>query len=254
MPPFPLRLLALVHLLMVLLCTAAPALAEDTPQRTLVLAATNTPESPVTASVTAVLRQALGELGWQLVVEQMPTARSIREVAAGRVDGHLVRIDDFLATNPNPDLTRVEEWVAQVETCAFTKLPDFKVMGWTGLRHYRVLYFKGLVMDELGLMAGGVPESQRIPMYFIDDAFRALEAGTGDLLLCNPYSGLAALKRLNLADGSIRLVRPALDSRLLYTYLNVRHAQLARRLSAILRRMKDDGSFDTIVNPFFEQE
>jgi polar amino acid transport system substrate-binding protein len=196
----------------------------------------------------AVLTYAFDQLGVKFELRTFPPNRIPVEISKGKIDGDAHRIYDYNYENRYPDLIRVEEPIQIVTQSVFTKRTDIQVNGWKSLSDCKILYLSGIIAVENGLESARIPLENRLGVYDIDDAFKLLNIGRGDIVIVSPSTGQASLNKLGLSGKNIKMLSPPVITIELYPYMHKKHADLAVKLAARIKQMKLTGRYDDIVN------
>lgn len=223
---------------------AGQRLVNAGPPRRIVLASlvTNT-EGFAARWLTLIYTDAFQQLGVELEIRTFPAARAGAEAAAGNVDGELARSFEYQAMQPN--LVRVPEPTFFASTIAYARRPDIHLPpGWEGLRNtaYRVEYRLGYPAVASKL-AAVLPPSRLAEVRNAETGLRKLVLGRSDLYVDVEDSIAPMLERAEFRNAGIR---PAslLQRGPIHAYLNKQHADLALRLGAVLKKMRDSGQIE----------
>jgi ABC-type amino acid transport substrate-binding protein len=184
--------------------------------------------------------EAFRQLGVALEIRYLPAARAGAEALAGNVDGELARSVEYEATQTT--MLRVPEPTVSVATAAYARRPDIRLApGWEGLRGtaYRTEYRFGYSITERKLMAV-LPAAHLSAVQTSETGLRKLVLGRTDLYVDTAEAIEPLLASPEFRDAGIRQAS-VLQRGPLYAYLNKKHAHLAPRLAAILKKMRDSG-------------
>jgi hypothetical protein len=105
----------------------------------------------------------------------------------------------------------------------------------------RVLYRRGVVYCERTLSA--LPPERLANVTTTSQALKMLLAGRADVYCDIDSSMRQAQSEEQIRVPAVRMLLE-LESAALYPYLHARHAELAPRLAAVLKRMKEEGLLD----------
>lgn len=213
----------------------------------------NQKDSRVYKISNAVLTEGFKRLGFYFELLPYPAKRAPIEVNAGRIDGDSHRIIDFNKENKFPNLIRVEESIQTVEQSVFTKLAHIKVDGWKSLAPYKMIYMPGVKVSEAGMKKARIPVKNRIPAYNIDDAFKFLRSGRGDIIVVAPSTGNVIMKKLGISHNEIKLLEPPVVRIRLYPYMHKKDSKLAKKLAVLMREMKQDGTYNMLLQRIFSK-
>ncbi|MDG4555760.1 MAG: transporter substrate-binding domain-containing protein [Candidatus Competibacter sp.] len=194
-----------------------------------------------------VILEAMRRAGIEAEIVLLPNARAIKSADEGEYDGNLVRIAGLERLFPH--LIPVPEKIMDMVFVAFAP-PGLTLHegGWEIVRDRNVVLLRGWKLFEEGILA--YHPRTAVTVTEPDQLFRMLHAGRAELALYELWSGRYLLKQLGLTD--ITVVEPPLTEREMFIYLHQRHAALAPRIAAALRAMKQDGSYQRLVDQLLE--
>ncbi|NGZ87074.1 hypothetical protein [Duganella aceris] len=218
------------------------AFAQRMPDR-LVMASFGQEDSFSSRWLELIYLEAFQQLGMGLEIRFFPAARAGAEAVAGNVDGELARSLEYEATQTT--MIHVPEPTLYVATAAYTRRPDIHLpAGWEGLRGttYRTEYRFGFSVTERKLMAV-LPATSLSAVQTSETGLRKLILGRTDLYVDAVEAIEPLLAGAEFRDAGIR-VASVLQRGPLYAYLNKKHAHLAPRLAAILKRMRESGQIE----------
>jgi len=178
-------------------------------------------------------------LGLRATTIKLPSERALINANSGIDDGNLARIRGLEKKYPN--LVRVPEKIVSFEFLVFTNGLEFPVQGWESLAPYNIAYITGWkILENRAQYYRSVTRARDGPQLF-----GLLEAGRVDLVLYERWSGLWRMKQY---PGRLRYLEPPLERRDLFLYVNRRHADRVAALTAALREMKRDGTYQQIFD------
>ncbi|MGB5064373.1 MAG: transporter substrate-binding domain-containing protein [Candidatus Competibacter sp.] len=194
-----------------------------------------------------VILEAMRRAGIEAEIVLLPNARAIKSTDEGEYDGNFVRIAGLERLFPH--LIPVPEKIMDMVFVAFAT-PGLTVHedGWEIVRDRNVVLLRGWKLYEEGVLA--YHPRTALTVTEPDQLFRMLHAGHTDLALYELWSGRYLLKQLGIDD--IHVVEPPLTVHEMFLYLHERHAALAPRIAAALRDMKQDGSYQRLVDELLE--
>lgn len=195
----------------------------------------------------AILTEAFKRMGHAFELKTYPAKRCTVDCDQGKVDGDSHRIFDFDADNQYPNLIRVEESIQSIDHSIFTKKKNIVVTDWESIKPYSVIYLSGVRIIEKGLKKINIPDTHRIPVYDHEKGFVLLNADRGDLFIISSFTGRQLLKKMGLLDSGIVMQTPPLDTFELYPYMNRKHKDVAEKLAAVIREMKEDASYQALT-------
>jgi len=189
-----------------------------------------------------ILYQRLAErLGIAIEIQLLPAERALLNANAGIDDGDVCRVPGI--ANKYPDLIQVPEAIMPIKLIVFSKNFNLKVNGFDSLRPYRVGILIGRKLLEEKV--NGVTSLTKFPTD--QEIIDALENNQIDLGIIEKSQGMHLIQ----SHADIRALQPALFQDNCYLYLNRKHRQLIPKISAELKRMKQDGSLKKILNDSF---
>lgn len=224
---------------MALAAACGQARAQRPPGR-LVMATFGQVDSFASKWLDLVYTEAFRQLGVALEIRFFPAARAGAEALAGNVDGELARSLEYESTQTV--MLRVSEPTLFVATAAYAKRKDIQLApGWEGLRgtQYRTEYRFGYSITEHKLMAV-LPAARLSAVQTSETGLRKLVLGRTDLYVDTAEAIEPLLASPEFRDAGIRQAA-VLQRGPLYAYLNKKHAKLAPRLAAILKKMRESG-------------
>jgi polar amino acid transport system substrate-binding protein len=216
--------------------------AQRTPRR-MVMATFGQMDSFASRWLELIYTEAFRQLGVTLEIRFFPAARAGAEAVAGNVDGELARSQEYETTQST--MLRLPEPTLFVATAAYTRRKDIQLgPGWEGLRGttYRTEYRFGYSITEHKLMAV-LPAVHLSAVQSSETGLRKLVLGRTDLFVDTVEAIEPLLAGAEFRDAGIR-VASVLQRAPLYAYLNKKHAPLAPRLAAILKKMRDSGQIE----------
>lgn len=186
------------------------------------------------------MHDAAARLGYTVAIQAPPAERALMLANSGIDDGDGPRIPDLENLWDYSHLVRVEESLLDIEFVAFSRKAGVQITDWDSLARFEVAIVTGWKILERRLL--------RLPdLVKVKDAehlFLVLKHRRTDLAIIDRYSGVAMADRVNLRDYVI--LSPPLATTPMYLYLHNRHKDLAPRMSAVLRDMKADGTYQQI--------
>jgi ABC-type amino acid transport substrate-binding protein len=205
-----------------------------------------------TSIIVRVLEEAFRRHNISFTAQHYPSARSLVISNSGEADGELHRNYKFheVTGNKYPNLIRIESKMLTVSITAFAATPDIAVKTWDDLKPYTVAYKRGRKNAEKQL-SKVLPSEQILAMDTDEDALRMVVRGRVDLALGNaPEIFVVISKNAELTD----LVPVAQLSRTqTYSYIHKKHKVLAPVIAETIEDMKQDGTFQQIVDTVSEE-
>jgi polar amino acid transport system substrate-binding protein len=200
--------------------------------------------SEQTGILDRVFMEAFERLGIDLEIVFTPTDSSIVDVNAGILDAEANRIAGMEEMYPH--LRRVPEPNMTMEFVAFATR-DIRIDGWESLRNLDIGIVRGWKILEDNTR--GFPYVVTVPSEV--ELFNMLERGRIDVALYAKLTGYAAVREIGLKG--IRHLEPPLASRDMFLYVHQRHAGLTAEIARVLREMKQDGTYQAIMDQVLEE-
>jgi len=196
-----------------------------------------------------VVGEAFRRIGYKLETVRMPAERALINADRGIDDGELARVGGLQKKYSN--LIQVPESYMSIDMVLFSKNhPSFIVNGWGSMKSHSLAIISGWKIMEKNFSKLG----NQVEIIKTDNAqqsFTLLRKDRVDFVAYSNWSGLAYLKANNVTD--IELLEPPLASPKFYVYLHKKHKKIVPKLSAELKKMKEDGTinllFDEILKP-----
>jgi len=187
----------------------------------------------------AVLKEVLGRVGIGVKVVRLPAERAIIDANAGISDGDSLRVAGLEKIYPN--LIPVPEPIINWKFVAFAKEGDFQITNWKSLKPYSVGMITGWKIFENNVTEAAQITKVKNPAQL----FNLLINDRTQLALYDAWGGLAHL-RSNKING-VKMVKPPLASKDMFLYLHKKHQSLIPKVTASLRAMKADGTYQRLV-------
>ncbi|MFO7813874.1 MAG: transporter substrate-binding domain-containing protein [Pelovirga sp.] len=187
--------------------------------------------------VDRIVIEAFERLGREAVITHLPAERSLLSASSGINDGDLIRVDGL--QNDYPDLVQVHEELINFEFVAFSKNPQIRMNDWEDLSGYSVGIVRGWkILEEKAV------HSLLTKVDSLELLFTLLQKDRVDLVIYERLAGLHAVQTMQLRD--IYQTSLPLTVQPMYLYLHRAHSDLVEPLVAILKTMKQDGTFQRI--------
>jgi hypothetical protein len=191
--------------------------------------------------------EAFRRLGYGFELHGFPFERSLLEAESGRVDGEVGRIqfDEALAAQ-YPTLIRVPEPVNQGVFAAYTLDSSLHLAGWADLGASKLMvgHPRGYKLTEKRLGAY-VDKTRMLEFTHIGQGLKMLQRHHIDLLVANQSTVDDVLATAEFKEAGI-VMAGILEVVQLYPYLHQRHRALAPQLAAVLKAMKNDGTWQRL--------
>ena len=183
--------------------------------------------------------EAFRRIGVKAEIVFTSAKRSLVDVNEGQLDGEINRIEGMEQSFPN--LVRVPEPNMQMYFVAFAKR-DIPISDWESLRGLRIGMVRGWKILERNTK--GFPKVTQLTE--VSTLFDMLEIDRLDVVLYSKLTGYDELHKLGYED--IHHLSPPLRVKDMFLYLNKSHEDLVAPVAKALREMKQDGTYDKIVN------
>lgn len=191
-----------------------------------------------------IINEAFRRIGLDCEIVYRQTDQSLFDVNAGLLDGEINRVAGMEGSFPN--LVPLHEPNMTMHFVAFAKR-DYGIDGWKSIMNLNVGVVRGWKILEQH--TEGFPKVVYVPTE--RELFRMLALGRIDIALYSKLTGYAALKEYGYTD--IRHLEPPLASRDMFLYLHKKNRHLVPELDAAIRTMKNDGTYDQIVEETVER-
>ena len=127
------------------------------------------------------------------------------------------------------------------EFAVFTKQQEIEIGNWEDLGQYNVAFIRGWKILE-----NNVTQAQSINLVKnADQLFDLLDSNRTEIAIFGPLRGRYLIKEKGMQD--IKVLEPPLASRKVFLYLNKKHEGLIPEMSAALKSMKADGTYEAIL-------
>jgi len=186
-----------------------------------------------------ITKEIFRRMGIEAKVICVPSERSLINANNGIEDGVIARIEGLEKTYTN--LIRVPEIVVDFEFIAYSRDVDFNVDGWDSLKPYHVGFIRGWkIFEKMVVGTEGITYT-RGPAQL----FNLLENRKIDIALYERWGGLWWTDKLKL---DVHALKPAIDVKPLYIYLNKNHQLMVTEAATVLAEMKKDGTYQKIFD------
>ena len=186
-----------------------------------------------------VYTEAFRRLNMEFVYKYTSPKRCMLLSDSGKVDGELWRVYDYSSVHSN--LIRVEESPFSNRFCAYATAPDIKLNGWESLRDtdYKVDYRRGQKKTHEKL-PGIVRKENLSTINHWTHGLKRLIAGRTDIYVDIEWTIKDALKADEFENSNIHIVG-VMEEMTSHAFLHKKHKELAPKLSAVLKEMKNEG-------------
>lgn len=197
-----------------------------------------------TGMLDQIMKEAFSRIGLSVSVIKLPSQRALTNANRGIDDGDILRIKGMEKHYPN--LVPIPEKIMDFQFVAFTYRDDIKIQNWASLEPYQIgliIGWKILEKNTEGFQVTAVENAMHL--------FELLAKKRVDIVLYERLEGLALLKKLNMEH--ITVLEPPLAQREMFTYLHKKHLKLTIQLADVLKKMKQDGSYQRLKQAAFNE-
>ena len=192
--------------------------------------------------------EAFKRLGFSFELVYYPGERALQAADSGLTDGDGMRIVGISKDNSYPDLIHVNESIVSIVTCLYSINPGIRIDRWKKLKKkgYTVVILRGskfieervfeyldekniFIIDRVAQGLAMIVES-RVDLFIIPKDV--------EFIFQNPE-----FKNANIRNAG------TLEETPLFPYFHKKHKELILRLAAILRDMKNDGTYQRLIDP-----
>lgn len=194
------------------------------------------------AEAEALLREAYARIGVTVRFEYLPLLREYDSAARRRIDASAARTP--LAAKGDPGLVLVETPLLRTTVVAYSLAPRAGLRTWDDLRGLKAGYLRG-DRTSGAFLVGRTPDAYRFAS--LKAGFAALREKRLDVFVTH-----TTIVRLGGMGEAVRdlAASPPLYDGFFHHALNLRHAELAPRLSGAFREMLDDGTSGRLMGRF----
>ena len=192
------------------------------------------------------LRAVYAKLNIKLEFEDVPGKRALALSSAGEVDGEIQRIGTL--SRDYPTLIQVTPAINYIEPAVFTAKLHFDVDGWNSIKDYSVGIVRGVGSSEAGTRG----MDRVTATTSLENMVRMLDADRFDVMVTDLFSGLVAVRKLNL-QARIYPLSPSLERIRIYHYLHERHRDLVPKVGKVIEQMEASGELATLREALVKQ-
>jgi len=192
------------------------------------------------------LRAVYAKLNIKLEFEDVPGKRALALSSAGEVDGEIQRIGTL--SRDYPTLIQVTPAINYIEPAVFTTRLHFDVAGWDSIRDYSIGIVRGVGSSEAGTRG----MARVTATTSLESMVKMLDADRFDVMITDLFSGLVAVRKLNL-QARIYPLSPPLDRIHIYHYLHERHRALVPEVGKVIAQMEASGELATLREALVKQ-
>ncbi|WLB57638.1 substrate-binding periplasmic protein [Bradyrhizobium japonicum] len=192
------------------------------------------------------LRAVYAKLNIKLAFEDVPGKRALALSSAGEVDGEIQRIGTL--SSDYPTLIRVTPAINYIEPTVFTTKLRFDVAGWNSIREYSIGIVRGVGSSEAGTRG----MARVTATTSLENMIRMLDADRFEVMVTDLFSGLVAVRKLNLQTRIVPLA-PPLERIHIYHYLHERHRDLVPKVGKVIAQMEASGELAMLREALVKQ-
>ena len=179
-------------------------------------------------------------LGVNIVIQSLPAERCLLNANEGIDDGDVGRIIGLNKAYPN--LMHVPEPVMEYKMSVFSRKLDFTVAGPDSLKPYDVGIITGWKILERKI----VGTHSLTTLEDGEQLFSMLDKNRIEIAVIESNQGLMLVKQMKLKN--VKLLQPYFLEGSWYLYLNKRHESLIPQITSILKKMKEEGTYQRIFD------
>ncbi|WFU28313.1 transporter substrate-binding domain-containing protein [Bradyrhizobium sp. CB1717] len=192
------------------------------------------------------LRAVYAKLNIKLEFEDVPGKRALALSSAGEVDGEIQRIGTL--SRDYPTLVQVTPAINYIEPAVFTTKLHFDVTGWDSIRDHSIGIVRGVGSSEAGTRG----MARVTATTSLESMIKMLDADRFDVMVTDLFSGLVAVRKLNL-QARIYPLSPPLERIHIYHYLHERHRALVPEVGKVIAQMEASGELATLRERLVKQ-
>jgi polar amino acid transport system substrate-binding protein len=192
-----------------------------------------------TGIIDLVVKEAFRRVGIEINIIAVPAERALLNASEGIEDGIFSRIAGM--SEKYPGLVQVPEKIVDFEFVAFSRKIDVETKGWESLQPYDIAIITGWKILEENIR--GTRSLHKVRDVSI--LFNLLARDQVDIVIYSRLGGVFTIREMGLKE--IKVLEPPLAGREMFLYLNWKHAGLVAPVSESLRKMKEDGTYQSIV-------
>ncbi len=227
----------------------------DPIERRVMLFTSGSPESSrIYRILYKIYTEAFDRMGYSFSCYYSTSKRAAIDANTGDYDGTASRNYNFNIDNEYPNLIRVEEVIYKAIMSVYSLNDEIKIDGWESLKNqeYMVGIKRGMKEIENNIY-NFVNEENVIIGNDSEQLIHMLEAERIDFFIDSYDQIDQILKSDEFKDKNI-LDAGTISEVLLYPYFHVKNIELVEEFKDILKAMKEDGSYNQIVNNIINSE
>lgn len=180
------------------------------------------------------LRAVYARLNIKLEFQDVPGKRALALSSTGELDGEIQRIANL--SKDYPTLVQISPAINYIEPSVFTTRLRFDVAGWDSIKDYSIGIVRGVGSSEAGTRG----MSRVTATTSLENMIQMLDADRFDLIVTDLFSGLVAVRKLNL-EPRIYPLSPPLQRIYIHHYLHERHRDLVPKVGQAIADMEASG-------------
>jgi len=188
------------------------------------------------------LRAVYARLNIKLEFEDVPGKRAL----VLDLDGEIQRIGTL--SREYPTLIKITPAINYIEPAVFTTRLHFDVAGWDSIRDYSIGIVRGVGSSENG--TSGM--SRVTATTNLETLIQMLDADRFDVIVTDLFSGLVAVRKLNL-QARVYPLSPPLARIDIYHYLHERHRDLVPKVGKVIEEMTASGELARLREQLVKQ-
>lgn len=165
---------------------------------------------------------------------------------AGKIDGVFARTAALEITVSG--LTRVPEPTSSLPIYAYATRKNIVIDGWDSIKAYKVAYLTDDLYFESNFES---TTDNTFSFSSIASALKFVDAGRADIFVHIPLGVESALQTDEFKNSTITALLPRIDFEHSYIHVLHKHTELAKCFDIALKNMKEDGTYQKIIDRLF---
>jgi len=196
-------------------------------------------------TIVPLLEEAFRRNGIDFEARHYPSSRALVLSNSGEADGELNRVSNFheVSKGEYPNLVRIESHLMTVHLAVFSRR-NTRIDKPSDLKGFNIAYKRGRKNVEK-ILDGFVFEKDMQPKNSDMTAFSMLAEGRVDYVMSPSFEGQMLIQQNDKFDAIKEVGR--IEEVKIYSYMHKKHSGLAETIAASLEEMKQDGTFQRIV-------
>lgn len=190
----------------------------------------------------AVVAEIARQTGMEIAVAPYPRARMFKMIQeeANQIHGMAAAPDNQEKDFAN--LVKVTEPILVQKIVAVSPKKDLQINGWDSLKGLRLAHVRGSKLIETRVAKAGL---ESYPLVGAQQGLLFIKNNRADVLLTTPMLVGSLLKDPQF--GEIKILEPALEDNVYFSYFYGKHKDLAEKFQKALAAIKADGTYQKIV-------